>query len=320
MDIKKVLLSITITLSFTMTVASQSWFVDNPVWVSNLLGSWVIGDGVGTLIVVGDTVMVGQKCKLLNYNSKYKRLNEDGDTVLIDKNFDRFGYELDSRLFYYNRSIKDFELVYDFNLNGGDEIIFSQKCEPDTFQIFEVGTVEIDKVDFRYQKILISQSDEELHLLNVIEGIGYFQDETVWESGSFFSYPYPYFNINYHFDCIISEPRPNPVCFRNDRVDFIYDNVSCDTKRFVQPEELSFRPVLEFFSSDGTLFFRNYTTKRMTGYQILDLRGMQVKHKNQIVEPGKLVTVDLSSLEKGEYSITVYLNNGQEIKSMISNY
>jgi|GEM_PF-5684611 len=193
MNITKVLLSIAFTLSFTLQVNSQSWFDDNPVWVSNLMGSWVIGDGVGTLTVVGDTVLVGQKCKLLNYNSKYKRLSLVGDTVLIDKNFDRFAYELDSRLFLYNRGIKDFELVYDFNLTGGDEIIFSKKCKPDTFLIFEVGTVEIDEVDFRYQKILVSKTEEELQLLNVIEGIGYFQDETVLESGSFFSYPYPYF-------------------------------------------------------------------------------------------------------------------------------
>ena len=283
------------------------------------MGSWVIGDGVGTLTVVGDTVLVGQKCKLLNYNSKYKRLSLAGDTVLIDKNFDRFAYELDSRLFLYNRGIKDFELVYDFNLTGGDEIIFSKKCKPDTFLIFEVGTVEIDEVDFRYQKILVSKTEEELQLLNVIEGIGYFQDETVLESGSFFSYPYPYFNINYHFDCILSEPPPNPVCFRNDKIDFIYDNVSCDTKRFVLPEELTFKPILDFFSSDGTLFFRNYTTKKITRYQIFDLLGKQVMDRRLWVEPNKLITVDLKSLKKGKHSITVFLNNGQEIKSMISN-
>jgi len=204
------------------------------------MGSWVIGDGVGTLTVVGDTVLVGQKCKLLNYNSKYKRLSLAGDTVLIDKNFDRFAYELDSRLFLYNRGIKDFELVYDFNLTGGDEIIFSKKCKPDTFLIFEVGTVEIDEVD--------------------------------------------YFNINYHFDCILSEPPPNPVCFRNDKIDFIYDNVSCDTKRFVLPEELTFKPILDFFSSDGTLFFRNYTTKKITRYQIFDLLGKQVMDRRLWVD------------------------------------
>jgi len=323
MKSKKLIYFILLILSSNLSF-SQGWFEDNPKWTNNILGSTII-DGIQTLTVIGDTTINGQDCKILNTNRNYKKVVGGGDTISYDFNSYRFAYEEEDKVYFYDSYYEVFQLSYDFSLDEGDDMIFIPdgiNCEPDTLKVYENGIITIDGVDLRYQKLLFHQEGDILELKNIIEKVGYYQDEIIDANNiSSTSYPFPYLNMHYHFDCLFEEPAPNPICFQNDNFDFNYTNVSCDEITNISTIERNNIANIKFYPNPfvDEIQIENLTSYTIKEYELFDLLGNIIVRKQIESLANEIISINIPNITKGVYFVKVLLSNGNYLTSRMIN-
>jgi len=198
--------------------------------------------------------------------------------------------------------------------------IVGPNCAPDTLELYEKGIITINGTDLRYQKLLRSQDNDNTSLVNIIEKIGYYEDENIDFNGiSTTTYPFAYLNMALNFDCISSEPPPHPICFENENFGFMYTNVECDGTIIINSENLSTKEKIKVFPVpfDDKIFIEESTSFRIRSYELYDLAGNVLLKKYLKNNQSKTITIDLPSYSKGVYFIRILFSNGEYFTSKL---
>ena len=144
----------------------KSWPPDSAEWyyeVQSLFGCYPCYISYQNSKIVGDTIILSKECKILQkYNA-----SEICDNM---GNITEFIYEENNKVYWYNRILEHFTLLYDFSAKSGDSWeIFVNSCSL-IVNIDSISSLFINNQDYRVQHV----SDENHYFTgDIIENIGH---------------------------------------------------------------------------------------------------------------------------------------------------
>ncbi len=161
-------------------IYSQEWAPVGAKWIFTY--KFYMSASIDTLVIrsIGDTVIQTHKCKILIKNH----------TTCDTRSGKEYMYSDSGKVFFYDVSRSDFQMLYNFNAKVGDTIIIFPGANPNNEYIATIidSVKHIDINSFERKKIYVHYSYPETNWY-----ITFFQDEIIENIGSlWYMFPWVY--------------------------------------------------------------------------------------------------------------------------------
>ena len=306
---------------FTLSIFTQShsqnndFFKDNPVWYYNFYCCEIFAckEGWERFKVVGDTIIQGKTCKIIERCTKIKVVDFFGNIISgydIGSRPDTYMYDTLGVIYEYYGENEEFKLALDFSKEVGDTIKYPLSnqwdCDTDSlvFVIEEKLLLQPDSIySIKWQRIDNNDISFEFPWAFV-----HYSDR-----GPLINFtiaPNVDFDCNNGIEC--GTPYTSLSCFSNDSLESCheFDNLFCDEivldieLRSKQSVSIFPNPVSDYLNIDG---FEN-----LSKLQVFDINGILLFEKQH-----RLNKIDLSTLTRGVYFIKLFDMNSTPITDII---
>ena len=153
---KQLITFLFVTFSISLFSQTNTWFTDGQQW--HYTHNTSFDSGYEKLTVVGDTIINNLTCKKLEAERVTQPSFSSGSFTGISY---YCSYEQNDSVYYKSNLNNEFTLIYDFNMQVGDKLMFSQDLTtvdpPDSlgYEIDSIGIMDINGTALRFQKINI---------------------------------------------------------------------------------------------------------------------------------------------------------------------
>ncbi len=155
---------------------SSLWFADRATWIYR----WSVFGGLGyeKAQVVGDTMLLGTSCKILQRSIFFSRAPFiEGDTLMPEPDY---MYESNDSIFHFEDGA--FTLIYNFNMKEGDSLVITGfldgagfQCPSSVFVVDSNSNLSVQGVNLRVQlgHVITEGVRDESAVYTIIEGMGF---------------------------------------------------------------------------------------------------------------------------------------------------
>ncbi len=289
-------------LLFSSTAFAQTWGTYGTTWSTGILESFFSANqGYIQTIIIGDTTLLTQQCKILQSN----HYNSSGQLVLVDT---AFLYKSNNKIFCYLTNT--FYTLYDFNASVGDtwqtiapypSPFSSSGNPPDSMVTIVVDSTSNTSINGQIKKVLYVHSayNDWFFLNPIIEDIG--------SAGGLYPYIYGW----------MDNDIPYLRCYTDSSI-FYQRNINfpCDTLINDIPENEIIGMIVYPNPAHDQLkisFLNKHFQFQIT---ILDSQGRECLRRK--VQSGKQdIELDVQSLAAGFYSCILFNEHFKRIVKII---